>query len=593
MSEHVTQTSSFNQSLLTAMDDRGIVQDRLPGDKLLLPNDMYEIKVSVNDFVTAETINYSLSKLYDNWLYLISKSIIPSNNIPNNDYYTKIAIDTPGSGLRWTAKTNFPSLSTVSSNNSLNGIKNLTKVINTADPNNYNIIATTNTNVILLSGSNSPIDDSNIDIIVNEFNGSLSDSSITHPSNNINFKSIIDHTLNKSNDLFILDNEINSLFKFDISGILTLDTAILNNDTPGRLMTGLIGGPGDISDRTKFNDPVSVVSVDNAVYVLDYSNTGAMVKMYDSELNWKESFSLGQYVSSGPIDIAYNHQVDMFCILCHEGTFNSTTEPTVPRLMTFDKAFNYISTYDLMDESRHSVDIKLETYKKINFSVENPNIMYILTSTNIYKKYLSSPEMFIGNFLLDEKPIGPGSNAGQVFEDITILPTVITHGDESIIKDDIIIYESTFEVIHKFLEDSNYQQSLETKFDDKVLGKESLMINPDENVNTFVYNKTLSKHLYNNIILLENTSRKFATTYDVAGISQYIGFKYLTKTELSSLEYRPGMDNFIGINEIVTTHTVNRCLEQIYNLQKVILNNWQEKPTNVFPLINTPVHITI
>lgn len=47
MSEHVTQTSSFNQSLLTAMDDRGIVQDRLPGDKLLLPNDMYEIKVSV------------------------------------------------------------------------------------------------------------------------------------------------------------------------------------------------------------------------------------------------------------------------------------------------------------------------------------------------------------------------------------------------------------------------------------------------------------------------------------------------------------------------------------------------------------------
>lgn len=181
--------------------------------------------------------------------------------------------------MRWTAKTNFPSLSTVSSNNSLNGIKNLTKVINTADPNNYNIIATTNTNVILLSGSNSPIDDSNIDIIVNEFNGSLSDSSITHPSNNINFKSIIDHTLNKSNDLFILDNEINSLFKFDISGILTLDTAILNNDTPGRLMTGLIGGPGDISDRTKFNDPVSVVSVDNAVYVLDYSNTGAMVKM--------------------------------------------------------------------------------------------------------------------------------------------------------------------------------------------------------------------------------------------------------------------------------------------------------------------------
>ena len=593
MSNHITQTSSFNQELLLAMNSRSVLQDRLPGDMLILPNTMYDIKVTVNDFVTADTINYSLGKLYDNWLYLISKSIVPSNNIPNNDYYTKIMIDTPGDGLRWTSKTNFPSLSTTSSNNSMHGIKSITKVINTANSSNYNIIATTTTNVILLSGTNTPVDDSNIDIIVNEFNGTLSDSSITHPSNNIHFKHITDHTLNQSNDLFILDSELNTLFKFDITGILTLDTAILNNDTPGRLMTGLIGGSGNISDKTKFLSPISVISVDNAIYVLDYSSDGSMVKVYDSELNWKRSFSLGQYVSSGPIDFIFNDQTKMFYVLCHEKTYNNTSDPTIPTLVGFDMSFNHIGTSNLMDINRHSININNEEYKRVQFSVENPNIMYIITSTSIYKKYLSKPEMFIGNFLLDEKPIGPGSNAGQVFEDISITPTIISHGSESIIKDDIVIYESTFEVIHKFIEDSSYQQSLETKFDDKVLGIEDLTINPEEGVSAFVYNKTMLKHLYNSIVLLENTSRKFATTYNVTGISQYIGFKYLNKSELASLKFDPGMDCFIGVNEIVTTHTVNRCLEQIYNLQRIILNNWQEKPTNVFPLIDIPVIITI
>ena len=593
MSEHITQTSSFNQELLSAMNERAVIQDRLPGDILTLPNTMYDVKITVNDFVTADTINYSLNKLYDNWLYLISKSIVPSNNIPNNDYYTKIAVDTPGDGLRWTPKTNFPNLSATSSNNDLHGIKGITKVINTANNNNYNIIATTNTNVILLSGTNTPVDDSNIDIIVNEFNGARSDSSITHPSNNIHFKSIIDHTLNQSNDLFILDNELNTLFKFDITGILTLDTAILNNDTPGRLMTGLIGGPGAISDKTKFSQPISVISVDNAIYVLDYSIDGSMVKVYDSELNWKKSFSLGQYISSGPIDFVFNNQTEMFYVLCHERTYNNTNDPTIPTLIGFDKSFNHVSTSNLMDPTRHSIDINNEVFKRVQFSIENPNIMYIVTSTSIYKKYLSKPEMFIGNFLLDEKPIGTGSNAGQVFEDISITPTVLSHGSEYLAKDDIIIFESTFEVIHKFIEDSNYQQSLETKFDDKILSIEDLTIEPEEGVSAFVYNKTMLKHLYNNIVLLENTSRKFATTYNVTGISQYIGFKYLNKTELASLKFDPGMDCFIGVNEIVTTHTVNRCLEQIYNLQKVILNNWQEKPTNVFPLIDIPVIITI
>ena len=591
MSTHITQTSSFNQKLLNVLDNRGVVQDRLPGDMLVLPNDMYDVSVSVNDFVVSDTINYSLEKLYDNWLYLISSSIIPSNNIPNADYYTSIIADTPTTGLSWFDSTQFPVISSTTSDGELNGIKKITKITNTVNSNNYNLIATTTTNIILLSGTN----DSNVSVIQNDqnpLNIIRSDSSITHPSNNINFLSISNHLINDSNELFVLDDTLKSLFKFDISGMLTLDKAILNNDTPGRLMTGMVGSPGQIDDRNKFYHPVSMTSVDDLIYILDFHpQQGSTVKVFDSQLNWKNNTSLGIALSSGPIDIKYNHDTRKFYILCHITAYGGP--PTAPELFVYDEMFNFVESINLMESGRHSESIKSEAFKSIDFSIENPNIMYLLSESNIYKKYVSRPTDFIGRFKIEEKRIGSGDATDMKFQDITINSTIVTHGDESIQKDEIFLYESEYEIIHKFQEDSNYEQSLETQFDEKVLYLPELTILPTESVNTFVYNKTLMKHVYNNALLLENTSRKFTTTYDVAGISQYIGFQYLNISELSTIRYTTTMNNYIGVNEVVTTHTINRCLEEIYKLQLVLLSSMQEKPTNIYPLASEPIVLKV
>lgn len=591
MPTHITQTSSFNQKLLNVLNDKGIVQDRLPGDTLVLPNDMHEISISVNDFVVSDTINYSLEKLYDNWLYLISSSIIPSNNIPNADYYNYIIADTPSTGLNWFNSTQFPDLSSTTPEGTLKGIKKITKITNTVNPNNYNLIATTTTNVILLSGTNN----SSVNVIINDqnpLNVIRSDSSVTHPSNNIYFQSISNHLVNKSNELFVLDDSLKSLFKFDISGMLTLDKAILNNDTPGRLMTGMVGSPGGITDRNKFYHPVSMTSVDDLIYILDFHpQQGSVIKIFDSQLNWKSNMSLGVSLSSGPIDIKYNHETRRFYILCHTTSYGG--DPSSPELVVYDEMFNLIETIDLMQTGRHSESIKSEIFKSLYFSIENPNIMYLVSESNIYKKYVSRPTDFIGRFKTEEKKIGTGDIGDMKFQDITINPTIITQGDESIQKDEILLYESEFEIIHKFEEDSNYEQSLETRFDDKILYLPELIIKPGESVNTFVYNKTLMKHIYNNALLLENTSRKFTTTYDTAGISQYVGFQYLNISELSAIQYTTTMNNYIGVNEIVTTHTINRCLEEIYKLQLRLLQGMQEKPTNIYPLLSVPVILTV
>ena len=591
MSTHITQTSSFNQKLLNTLSNRGIVQDRLPGDILVLPSNMDNISVSVNDFVVSETINYSLDNLYNNWLYLISSSIIPSNNIPNADYYNSIIAHTPSTGLNWFASTQFPDISSTTSNGDLKGIKKITKLVNTVNSNNYNIIATTTTNIILLSGTS----DISVNVIINDqnpLNIITSDSSVTHPSNNINLLSISDHLVNKSNELFVLDDSLKSLFKFDISGILTLDKAILNNDTPGRLMTGMVGSTGLITDRTRFYNPMSMVSVDDLIYVLDFHPVqGSVIKQFDSQLNWKSNISLGLSLSSGPIDIEYNTSTRRFYILCHLASYGGA--PSIPEIIVYDEMFNFIESVSLMTTGIHSDDIKSEIFKSISFSIENPNIMYILTSSNIYKKYVSRPTDFIGRFRLGEKAIGTGDIGTMDFQDISITSTVITSGDESIQKDEILLYESVYEVIHKFEEDSNYEKSLETQFDEKVLYLPELIIHPGEGVNTFVYNKTLMKHIYNNSILLENKSRKFTTIYDSSGISQYIGFQYLNITELSTIQYTPTMNNYIGVNEIVTTHTINRCLEEIYKLQLNLLSSMQEKPINVYPLVSGPVILSV
>ena len=592
MSTHITQTSSFNRKLLTVLNDRNVVQDRLPGDRLALPNNMYDISVSVNDFVVSDTINYSLEGLYDNWLYLISSSIIPSNNIPNADYYTSIIADTPSTGLNWFNSTQFPEISSTTSNRSLSGINKITKLTNTVNSNNYNLIATTSTNVILLSGTNS----SSIDVIINDQNTAniiRSDSSVTHPSNNINFISISNHLVNQSNELFVLDDSLRSLFKFDISGILTLDKAILNNDTPGRLMTAMAGGRGDITDKDKFHNPISMVSVDDIIHVIDYHpQLGSTIKSFDSQLNWKSNSSLGMTLSSGPIDIAYNTNTRKYYILCHIKAYNNNVV-TPPSLVVYDEMFNFVESVDLMKDGSHNETIKLEKFKSIYFSIENPNILYLVSKENIYKKYISRPSDFIGRFKAGVKNIGTGDIGDMEYEDISITRAIVTHGDESIQKDEIFLYEWKYEVIHKFKEDSNYEQSLETQFDEKVLYLPELIIHPGENVNTFVYNKTLMKHIYNNALLLENTSRKFTTTYDIAGISQYVGFQYLDISELSTIHYITTMNNYIGVNEIVTTHTINRCLEEIYKLQLRLLSSMQEKPTNIYPLVSVPVILSV
>ena len=620
----IVTSNIFSDELFLAMEAAGYERDRLPGDILELPSSYYDIKIKVNDYVLAETINYSLEKIHNNWLYMISKSVIPSNNIPNMDYSNYMILDKGfvNNGTR-TVNLNFYNKNTdeevstprnfrnnstplTTNYNTTDGwrtkgglfgeINQLTKVQNIADENNFNIIGTSDTKILMLSGSNTH----SIDIIGNYYNVRnpiISYNNITHPSNEILFQDIVGHVITSNNELFVLDKYHKTIFKFDISGALTLDTAILRNDTPGRLMTGMIGGAGDVTDKIRFNNPIAIETESSAIYILDHTDNGSYIKKFDSDLNWKQTYNLTGSLNRGPLVLRYNDDTQMFYLLCHDYTYNnknninSTTEQAYApaEMVIFDRDFNYVKT-ELLNDPKYNVIINTEEYRNIYFSLQNKNMMYVVTKQNIYKKYVTRPSRFIGKFLFEEKEIG-SNRIPKDLKDITITPTQIPDplNNDVLDKDEIMMLDSGGEVIHRFLEDSNFERSLQSQFDNKVLTFDDMKVISDEYVSTLTYNKLFTKHMYNNLLLLENTYRKFTTKFDNSGISQYIGFKYLNDDELDQVNYDIKLDHYIGNNELLLTETFNRCLNQILLLQENVLDKMQERSINKFPLIGVPV----
>ena len=585
----------YNNKTIAALTNSSLLQDRLPGDKLSLPNNLEDIKISVNDFAVAKTINYTLEKIYNNWLYLISYSMIGSNNIPSAEYYTNIIADI-GSGPSWTNQSTFSSISSISTGNSLDNITNIIKIDNVANNNNYNIIACSSTTVTLLSGTGTTA----IDIIQHPITNQKSNNNITHPSNGILFQGISDVVVSDNNYMYISDKLAKNITKHDISGMLTLDPAILKNNTPGRLMTKIVGGPGDIESKTKFSNNISMVSVDNILYVLDYDEAEerTRIKSYDSELNWKSSTEITSHITSAPVDITYCN--DRFYIMCHDWSYtdavNSIPELLTipPELLILDNKLEYKDNVLLFDTDKHNLLIGSEKHRCIHFSKQNPNIFYLITNKNVYKKYISRPTEFIGRFLIEDRRIGSGDTSDTNFTSAHIgLKSITTPNGDVVNKDEIILYESNYNIVHKFLEDSAFENSIEDQFDTHALDLSQITIKENEFINAVVYNKTISKVIYNNLLILENVSRRFVTKYDDNGFSKYIGFRYLHADEIANIQYVPTLDNFIGINEIVLSSTINRCVDRIYKLQLEIQKILQEKSINVFPLTTQTVDLVI
>ena len=264
---------------------------------------------------------------------------------------------------------------------------------------------------------------------------------------------------------------------------------------------------------------------------------------------------------------------------------------------------------------------------RLMFSKENPNVLYTLTTAGIYKRFISRLQSHISKYertimchLLSDGYMDMPYNSAiggydpqnafappwsfscmNVIYDEHSGQDIVTVGTSSDpdnelandpdpgtlakltpgYRDDELIY--TPEVKrgmwnHRmliYLDHINYIQCINAGIESGIYTLEEIHIQPEEFVNSFVYNKTFAKILHCVQVLRENLMGKFEryelneqdknslvtnVDYILNGIS-YITPQDEARSSTSACEI--DLNNFIGVNEIVTSAVINRCITRV------------------------------
>jgi hypothetical protein len=369
----------------------------------------------------------------------------------------------------------------------------------------------------------------------------------------------------KNDELFILNDY--SIYKYNISGITRDDlSSFMAPIEMGRYLIDSFGGSGDVSDNIKFANPINISIYGNNLYVLDQKTdyTKTFIKKYDLNLNLQSIHNISNNFYQIPTtDIMAS--ADSVFVLSPSG-----------RLVKYDIDLKNEEIIKLKDIEVLSTG---DNYKRLESSKENPNIFYIMSNKNIFKKFKTKPLTTIGKF--ESTRYSPGNHE---YAGISITDAIAG-------TDELFVSDTNNGVIYRFLESSSYQNSFYDTYESQIFPLSSLQINPQENTNNFTFNKAFSKLLFNHFILKENAKAKFQGSFDSTGALNFDGIKYPTETEYQALHYNSTLDNYVGINEIVLSETINRPIYEIYKLQEYIADFLQARKTGSSPINSVVVEL--
>lgn len=515
----------------TIFSNSGILADRYLGDTVVLPYSFEQIRIQNNETATESVVNLKLQHLYQNFLYLYKASEIASNVIPIQQLATAgvSATSTIFTWLTGLSTSQFIPLSTAET--PLLDQINLVEVINNTERGEFNIFASNGTNLIILNSDN------NQQSISLRYN-----SNQLYNSSNIYFSKINSITFDNNNNLYVLDLSGNNLIKYDASGFLTDDN--VNKYTIQ--YSNIIGGKGTYIDKTQFNNPCSVVFNNPYIYVMDAGNR--CVKQYDIYLDWIETYGLYRdLLSSYPVDMKVDYSINNFWVLTQDN-----------KILQYSPDFQQLTEYSLA-----SIKQPTETFRSLYFSQQNPNIFYIISDQNVYKRFVSIPTDNIGKYLFYLYNF----NTTETINAFAALSS--TTGDKN------IVFTSTNSTsagkFNLFLDNINLYSILsENDFD--VYTEAEILVNKDEYLQNWVFNKSLSKLLINHMRLRDALKGKFQASRDNNNNIVFTNARYLTPVEYNSINFELSVDFFIGENEIFQNNIVNRSFQKIYNIQLALLN---------------------
>lgn len=366
-STQLSLSTTFETDLITSE----YFLNRSVTDDIALPYDSNQILFQGNDFLNSRVFNDKLSKLNTNNIFIYSRMHMANNNLPTADFVSYY-------GLTGSSDTTFQLYSDYSSTipfaNSvvysyLSGIIDFEYVVNNEDPNKFAIFAITNTEFISLTGNSTEI-------------GVVERSTkIETTENAAEYRQL--HSITHTGDfIFITDYQTNYIYKYEIAGYFNNDSVLLNK----RNLIEIVGGRGRTTDNTKFNGVSHITSNDKYIVVND-SNNGVL-KVYDLNFNYVTKINSVPFKTDTVKAIKFNRVLNLFYFITEKKTNRELN------LYIFD-----VECFNL--DSSATIPISLSTTENVlglEFSFNNSDYYYIITNEQVYKFFVSRPDVLIGRY---------------------------------------------------------------------------------------------------------------------------------------------------------------------------------------------------
>jgi len=407
--------------------------DRVVTDVFSLPYSFNSIEIQPNELATASTFNLKLKKLYDNLLYMYGLCNIADFNIGTN---TQL----------------------ISSNlSSITGCKSAISYYSETGVTQNNLIVNDN-NTIRLFNINSNFNPTLV----------LSQSLIDPLSGTLFFENITGLAVDGEDTLYVADGTINNLYSYDLKGAAGDDyirkSKLFLKDT--------IGGVGGRYEPLKFKNLKNIVYTGEVVIAEDFGNK--CFKVYDKNLNW----------ISTTVAITLFNTITSFNSLAYNAKYKKLFGVKDSNLIIMDVGTNYgvvsSTSYDYSDLLRTSetlIDIKVSEYDE--------DIFYVLSNQRLFKKWITKPFYNIGVY----------ENTGiknNLYKWLTN-----TQSDSG---NTIQLYTTSTNLssnlLIEFNDDTNLISLLQDNFFN-IYTIEDIAINPEEYIQSWVYNKSIQKLMYN------------------------------------------------------------------------------------------------
>ena len=389
--------------------------DRIAGEKLKLPYSYDDIKLNPNAHVTYKSFNESITRLYENMVYIDAHSKMLPNNFPETQtrWFGQI---NPGTAKLEYLNSPFQqsplyvpdaAVSTI-----INNITSATFI--TRDKKQYGIIGNGNRLVIIRYNADSLLSAKVL------HNSDGIDSGPRGDSIDYNYFAFqhISNVIAHENVLYVCDSGLKKIFKYDISGLFSNNPA---TEKRGKVLLKQIGGTGTNADKVKFNTCQTIKrSAQGKIYVLDYSpGKNATIKVLDKDLNWEKTHKKeATFRNNPPVDFDIDPQTGKVYILSSVGTIIE------------------ISADFKVDTVHSNIHIPKpgETYINLFMSSISNDVLYVSTTKEVLKKFKTHLSKTIGTFRT-----GASHNTDIIGSDETIKFASASNVRASLINEEVYV----------------------------------------------------------------------------------------------------------------------------------------------------------